>query len=119
MGIAAGVLLGGILTTALGWQAIFFINVPIGVVVATLAARTVAVGPPNGSLRNLDVPGAVTAVAGLLALVYAVEGTRTEGWASVQTMGAFAAARRCSPPSHGSRRGWLRRGAPRPGGSGR
>ena len=92
MGIAAGVLFGGILTTALGWQAIFFITVPIGVIVAALAARTVAAGPRNGSLRNLDVPGAVTAVAGLLALVYAVEGTRTEGWASVQTLGAFAAA---------------------------
>src|SRR5687767_3302459 len=72
MGIAAGVLFGGLLTTALGWQAIFSINVPIGVVVAALAARTVPAGPRNGSLRNLDVPGAVTAVAGLLALVYAV-----------------------------------------------
>src|SRR5690242_14405378 len=42
MGIAAGVLLGGILTTTLGWRSIFFVNVPIGIVAAVLTLRTVA-----------------------------------------------------------------------------
>ncbi len=92
MGIAAGVLFGGILTTALGWQAVFFINVPIGVVAATLAVRTVASGQRTGDLRRLDLPGALTAVTGLLALVFAIEGTRSEGWASPQTLGAFGVA---------------------------
>jgi EmrB/QacA subfamily drug resistance transporter len=92
IGIAAGVLFGGILTTAFGWQAIFFINVPIGLTVATLALRTVPAGRRSGSLRGLDVPGAVAAVTGLLALVYAIEGTRTHGWSSPKTLAAFAAA---------------------------
>lgn len=92
MGIAVGVLFGGILTTALGWQAVFLINVPIGIVAAALALRTVASGSRTGSLRGLDVPGAVTAVTGLLSLVFAIEGTRTAGWTSPQTLGAFGFA---------------------------
>ncbi|QNN51840.1 MFS transporter [Nocardioides mesophilus] len=92
MGIAAGVLFGGILTTVFGWQAVFFINVPIGIVAAILAVRTVAAGRRTGSLRRLDAPGAATVVTGLLALVFAIEGTRTEGWASTQTLAAFALA---------------------------
>jgi MFS family permease len=86
------VLFGGILTTALGWQAIFFINVPTGLVAGALTLRTVAPGQRAGGMRSLDVPGAVTAVAGLLALVYAVEGTRTEGWTSARTLSAFGAS---------------------------
>ena len=92
MGIAAGVLFGGILTTAFGWRAIFFINIPIGIVASILSLRAVAAGRRTGGLRGLDVPGAVTAVAGLLALVFAIEGTRTEGWTSGQTLGSFALA---------------------------
>jgi EmrB/QacA subfamily drug resistance transporter len=92
MGIAAGVLFGGILTTFLGWQAIFFINVPIGVTVAILALRTVAPGQRTGDIRRLDVPGALAAVTGLLALVYGVEATHSHGWTSPRTLGAFAAA---------------------------
>ncbi|HET8598870.1 MAG TPA: MFS transporter [Segeticoccus sp.] len=92
MGIAAGVLFGGILTSALGWQAVFFINVPIGFVVGVLAVRAVARGRRTGGLRGLDVPGAVAAVAGLLALVFAIEGTNTGGWGSPRTLGGFALA---------------------------
>ncbi|HEU4566608.1 MAG TPA: MFS transporter, partial [Marmoricola sp.] len=91
-GIAAGVLFGGILTTALGWQAVFFVNVPIGLVVAVLTVRTVDPARRTGSSRGLDVPGAVTAVAGLLSLVYAIEHTDSDGWASPTTLVAFGAA---------------------------
>src|SRR6476646_3574444 len=60
-GVAAGVLFGGIITTALGWEWIFFINVPIGIVVAVGAVRLV---PPEGSVTltglKLDLLGAVT-----------------------------------------------------------
>ena len=48
MGIAAGVLLGGVLTTTLGWRSIFFVNVPIGIVAAVLTLRTVARNRSNG-----------------------------------------------------------------------
>lgn len=92
MGIALGVLFGGVLTTVLGWEAIFFINVPIGLAAGFLTLRTVAPGRRAGGLGSLDVPGALTAVTGLLALVFAVEGTRTEGWSSARTLGAFGAS---------------------------
>ena len=86
MGIAAGVLLGGVLTSTLGWRSIFFVNVPIGIVAAVLTLRTVARSRGNGNARTLDVPGAAALVTGLLALVYAIENIGTHGWTSVQTI---------------------------------
>jgi EmrB/QacA subfamily drug resistance transporter len=90
-GSAAGVLLGGALTSLLGWQAVFFINVPIGIVAAGLAVRMVPSAPAG--IRNaseLDIPGAVTLFAGLVALVFAIQGTAVAGWASVRTLVPFA-----------------------------
>ncbi|WP_218105153.1 MFS transporter [Micromonospora rhizosphaerae] len=85
-GIAAGVLFGGLLTSFLGWQAVFFINVPIGVLVAALTWRVVPAGTTApASRRRLDAPGAVTLVSGLVLLVYAIEGTHTHGWDSMRT----------------------------------
>jgi EmrB/QacA subfamily drug resistance transporter len=90
-GIAVGVLFGGGLTSALGWRAVFFINVPIGVAVVTGALRAVQPGQGNpGALRRLDVPGAATLVSGLLLLVYAIESTRTAGWSADRTWLALA-----------------------------
>jgi EmrB/QacA subfamily drug resistance transporter len=85
-GIAAGVLFGGSLTNALGWRAVFFINVPIGIAVITGVLRKVTAGRGNpGALRRLDVPGAVTLVGGLLLLVDAIESTRSAGWTADRT----------------------------------
>jgi MFS family permease len=57
-GIAIGVLLGGILTSSLGWQAVFFINVPIGIAVLVGALRALPAGARPGRVRGrLDVPG--------------------------------------------------------------
>jgi EmrB/QacA subfamily drug resistance transporter len=93
LGIALGVLFGGVLTTAFGWRAIFFVNIPIGLVAAVQSLRLVGRGDRvPGAARRLDLPGAGTAVTGLLALVYAIEGTRTHGWTSAQTLTAFATA---------------------------
>jgi EmrB/QacA subfamily drug resistance transporter len=90
-GIAAGVLFGGALTSALGWRAVFFINVPIGIVVISGALCAVPAGPLNrGALRRLDIPGATTLVSGLLLLVYAIESTRSAGWSADRTWLAFA-----------------------------
>jgi EmrB/QacA subfamily drug resistance transporter len=92
-GIAAGVLFGGALTSALGWRAVFFINVPIGIAVITGALRAVEPGRRNrGALRRLDLPGAATLVSGLLLLVYAIESTRSAGWSAERTWLAFAGA---------------------------
>jgi EmrB/QacA subfamily drug resistance transporter len=88
MGIAAGVLFGGILTTALDWRAVFFINVPIGVAVAAGVLGKVRPSPasPATTRRPLDVSGAVMLVTGLLALVYAVESTTSHGWTAPHTL---------------------------------
>jgi EmrB/QacA subfamily drug resistance transporter len=92
-GAAAGVLLGGILTTAIGWQAVFFINVPAGIAAALLATRLVPAGAARaGSLRELDVPGAAAVVSGLALLVYAVEGASRHGWGSARTIVVLAVA---------------------------
>lgn len=92
-GIAAGVLFGGALTSAFGWQAVFFINVPVGVAVA-VGTVTVVPAATTARLRSaqLDLPGAVTLVAGLITLVYAIQGTETHGWISVRTAGVLALA---------------------------
>ena len=91
LSVAAGVLLGGALTTWAGWQLIFWINVPIGIV--TLLAgmhllpkeTTTAAG-----LSQFDLPGAATAIGGLTALMFALGGTSTHGWVSVRTITALA-----------------------------
>jgi EmrB/QacA subfamily drug resistance transporter len=86
-GAAAGVLLGGVLTTWLSWHWVFFVNVPIGLVAAVLALQLVPAARARvGSLSELDLAGALTLVAGLVLLVYAVEGASTQGWGSVRTL---------------------------------
>ena len=93
LGIAAGVLFGGALTSALGWRAVFFINVPIGMAVVAGTLRSVSRGASQrGALRRLDVPGALTLVGGLLALVFGIEATRSAGWTAPRTWVALAVA---------------------------
>ena len=85
-GIAAGVLFGGLLTSAAGWRTVFFINVPIGIAVAVLTLAAVPRGTRTlTSLRGLDLPGAVSLVSGLLVLVYAIENAHSAGWTSGRT----------------------------------
>jgi len=85
-GAAAGVVLGGILTTGFGWEWVFFINVPIGLVTAIGVLRIVPGTSPTAVGRRLDVLGAVTAVAGLVLLVYGIEGANENGWRSARTI---------------------------------
>ena len=93
LGIAAGVLFGGVLTSALGWRAVFFINVPIGIAVLLGTLRTVNRGTSErGALRRLDAPGALTLVGGLLALVFGIEATSSAGWTAPRTWVALALA---------------------------
>ncbi|HEY5150704.1 MAG TPA: MFS transporter [Mycobacterium sp.] len=91
LGIAAGVLVGGVITTWAGWQAIFWVNVPIGagavVAALVLLPRT---GPARSGLAQLDLPGAVAAVTGLGALVFGIQTAASDGWASPKTVGALA-----------------------------
>jgi MFS family permease len=69
-GAAAGVVLGGVLTTGLGWEWIFFVNVPIGVATAIGVLGIVPAARPTAVAGRLDVVGALIAVAGLVLLLY-------------------------------------------------
>jgi EmrB/QacA subfamily drug resistance transporter len=89
IGGAAGVLLGGILTDSLGWEWIFFINVPVGVLVIALIPRFVEESRSEGATRAFDVAGAVSVTAGLALLVYTLVNTDSAGWASGETIGLF------------------------------
>jgi EmrB/QacA subfamily drug resistance transporter len=85
-GAAAGVVLGGILTTGLGWEWVFWINVPVGIATAVGVLRVVPAAPPTAAGERLDLLGAVTAVSGLVLFVYAIEGANEHGWGSARTL---------------------------------
>ena len=89
---AAGVLLGGVLTSGLGWRSVLFVNVPIGIAAILLTPTLVADSRGETARRSFDLPGAATVTAGLSGLVYALVRASTVGWGSVQTIGVLAAA---------------------------
>jgi EmrB/QacA subfamily drug resistance transporter len=92
-GAAAGLVLGGMLTTWLSWEWVFLINVPVGVAAGLLSLHLVPSSPPVRTRgRQLDVPGAASVVAGLVVLVYALDGTAEQGWGSVRTLVLLALA---------------------------
>ncbi|MEA2296857.1 MAG: hypothetical protein QOE86_4496 [Solirubrobacteraceae bacterium] len=88
-GGAVGLLLGGVLTEALSWEWIFFVNVPIGAAAALLSARLI---PESKAERAgaFDVLGAVLVTAGLMVLVYAIVKAESFGWGSGRTLGLAA-----------------------------
>jgi EmrB/QacA subfamily drug resistance transporter len=88
-GGAVGVLLGGVLTSGLGWEWVLFVNVPIGVVVAILAPRVVRESRQEAR-TTIDVAGAVLVTAGLVSVVYALVDANSAGWGSLQTIGLLA-----------------------------
>jgi EmrB/QacA subfamily drug resistance transporter len=90
-GGAVGALLGGVLTDALGWRWILFINIPIGVL-AGLAAQRILVESRVGASarRSFDFTGAVTVTAGLVVLVYGIVRTDAYGWGSARTLVTLA-----------------------------
>nr|WP_269457501.1 MFS transporter [Nakamurella panacisegetis] len=93
--VAAGVLLGGLLTGSLGWRSVFLINVPVGVAVIALVRRTVSESRAERSGRltvaHFDLPGAATATAGLVAVVVGLSQATTWGWGSPLTVGSLLA----------------------------
>jgi EmrB/QacA subfamily drug resistance transporter len=90
LGIAAGVLLGGALTTWAGWQLIFWINVPVGVAALVAGWRILPkITVERAGLAQFDLPGALTAIGGLGALMFALGGTAAHGWLSGRTIAAL------------------------------
>ena len=121
-GAAAGVLLGGLLTSYLSWSWIFFINVPVGVAAIALAPLLLQESRAGLAHRHFDVPGAASVTAGLMLLVYALTRATSDGWGSGTTLALLAGSsalvlafvgielrsrspRSCSPP----RARWRRR----------
>lgn len=91
IGSAAGVLLGGVLTAAVGWQAVFFVNVPIGLVVIAMIPALVTRDPASAPTR-LDYPGAATITGALVAAVGALSAVEQVGFLHPLTLGLTAAA---------------------------
>src|SRR5581483_4457414 len=91
-GGAAGVLLGGALTTALSWSWIFFINVPVGILVMTLTPFLLRESRADLQHRHFDFAGAATVTSGLMVLVYALTRATQHGWGTGTTIGLLAAA---------------------------
>jgi EmrB/QacA subfamily drug resistance transporter len=86
-GASIGLLAGGILTEAINWHWIFFVNVPIGITLALLALRLVDDRDGIGLEQGADVPGAVLLTAGLMLGVYTLLEAGEQGWGSLQTLG--------------------------------
>src|SRR6187402_1141662 len=85
-GAAAGVLLGGVLTDSLGWEWIFFVNIPVGVA-AFLLAPVLLAESRDASVQRFDATGAVLVTTGLASLVYAITQAGQDGWLGQETLG--------------------------------
>ncbi|MDQ3893043.1 MAG: DHA2 family efflux MFS transporter permease subunit [Actinomycetota bacterium] len=91
-GAAAGVLLGGALTSAFDWPWIFFINVPVGVLLLALTPRLVDESRAEVDHRHFDFPGAASITGGLMLLVYAMTRAVQHGWGATETIALLAAS---------------------------
>jgi EmrB/QacA subfamily drug resistance transporter len=91
-GAAAGVLLGGVLTSYFGWSWIFFLNVPVGAVAIALAPFLLRESRAEVPHRHFDVAGATAVTGGLMLLVYALTRATSDGWTSAVTLGLLGGA---------------------------
>ncbi len=92
-GASLGLLLGGIVTQAINWHWIFFINLPIGIVTGLLAVRLVpADGEVRGLHRGIDIGGAALVTSALMLAVYTIVKAGDYGWGSAHTLGFGAGA---------------------------
>ena len=89
-GAAAGVLLGGFLTSSLAWSWIFFINVPVGVALVAVSPFLLRESRAELGHRHFEFAGAATVTSGLMLLVYAMTRATQVGWGSAETIGLLA-----------------------------
>ena len=91
-GGAAGVLLGGALTSSLSWSWIFFINIPVGILVLAITPWLLRESRADLAHRTFDFAGAASITAGLMVLVYAMTRATEHGWLTAETLGLLAAS---------------------------
>jgi EmrB/QacA subfamily drug resistance transporter len=91
-GGSIGLLAGGVLTQAVNWHWIFFVNLPIGIVALVLAQRLIESDRGIGLRQGADVAGAVFVTSALMLGVYTIVEARDYGWASSRTLGLGAVA---------------------------
>ncbi|MBO0744708.1 MAG: MFS transporter [Candidatus Dormibacteraeota bacterium] len=91
-GSAVGVLLGGVLTSGLGWQSVLFINVPVTLLAILIAPRLLSDSRAWETGGRIDVAGALTGTGATLAIVLALVRAPDAGWTSAQTLGLLALA---------------------------
>ncbi|MFE3128020.1 MFS transporter [Streptomyces hydrogenans] len=87
--LAAGPLVGGVLTDSIGWRAIFLVNVPIALVSIVITAKGAAETGRNAA-RGLDLPGQVSAIVALGALTFGLIQAGGAGWTAPEVLGSFA-----------------------------
>jgi EmrB/QacA subfamily drug resistance transporter len=88
-GATIGLITGGLLTRYVGWEYIFFLNLPIGLAALALAPRVVPESRLETTRRRYDPLGALTVTGGLLLLVYAISTAPQDGWATAKTVGSL------------------------------
>ncbi len=91
-GAAAGVLLGGVITSYLGWSWIFFVNVPVAIVAIALTPFLLRESRADLQHRHFDLAGAASVTSGLMLLVYGLTRATTDGWGSPVTLGLLGGA---------------------------
>jgi EmrB/QacA subfamily drug resistance transporter len=91
-GGAAGVLLGGVLTSGLSWSWIFFVNVPVGALVIGMTPFLLRESRAEVEDRRFDFSGAASITGGLMLLVYGLTRAAQHGWATGETVGLLAGA---------------------------
>src|SRR4051794_3138534 len=91
-GGAVGLLLGGLLTDALSWEWVFFVNVPVGLITLALALRFVPESRADDRRGGFDLIGATLVTSGLVLLTYAIVKAQDFGWGSPRTLGLGAGA---------------------------
>jgi EmrB/QacA subfamily drug resistance transporter len=89
-GATVGLIAGGLLTRYVGWEYIFFLNLPIGIAVLLLAPRIVPESRLEATRRRFDLLGAVMVTGGLLLLVYALSKAPDVGWGAARTVTLLA-----------------------------
>ena len=92
LALAIGPLVGGLLTEHVGWEWIFFVNIPVGILAVAASYAFIDESKDTSHEQRLDLPGLLTSGIGLFALTYGLIEANTYGWTSARIVGSFAVA---------------------------